>query len=292
MTFSLDHAVVTTRDLDGACAAWERAGFATTPRGFHPFGTKNNIMVLGGTFIELFAFEDRGLFDAAVESGSMPSDLGQLTTDALETRDGPSLLALTADDVDTTLGGTDRSQVLVREPIFFKRAVTLPKGSETAAEVSVHFLASADGPGLPLFVSVQHNRDALWVEDWQRHPNGATDLLGATFVAECPADFAAYVGAVFDQVEGGSEALRCRTANGWVDVVTPDAFTERFGAAPESAAPGPCNFDALTIRVADLEQLADLLGDRDLPFRTADGSVLLGPEAGLHAVVEFVGEVD
>ncbi|HEY2716981.1 MAG TPA: VOC family protein [Solirubrobacterales bacterium] len=289
--FALDHAVVTTRDLDGACEAWERAGFATTPRGFHPFGTKNNIMVLGGTFIELFAFEDRGAFDAAVAEGTMPEDLGQLTSDALETRDGPSLLAVTSADVESTLDGTDSGQILVRKPIFFKRGVTLPSGDETAAEVTVHFLASANGPGLPLFVSFQHNREALWVEDWQQHPNGATDLLGATFVASRPQAFAGYLGAVFEAVEGDEEALRCQTGDGWIDVLTPRRFAQRFGAAPEAPALGSCSFDALTIGVADLGRLTDVLAGNGIPFvRGEADSVQVGKPAGLHTVVEFVAE--
>jgi hypothetical protein len=291
--FRLDHVVITTRGLGQACSAWGRLGFHLTPRGYHPFGTKNNIIVLGSTFLELFSFHDRAAFDAAIEAKTMPADLGALTAEALETRDGPSLLAVRTADVEADFGTLAEGPVAIGQAIDFARPVTLPDGTETKAEITVNYLASENGGGLPLFVSIQHNRDALWVEEWQRHPNGAVDLVEAIFVAERPADYGAYLGAIFgDPVSADDDHLIFSAGDGEAIVMTPERFTERFSAVLGVTALGSPGFEALKISVRDVSLLERLLSDAEIPYvLTGSGAVQVGHSAGAHTIFEFAQEV-
>jgi hypothetical protein len=295
---TLDHVVVTTRDLAGACAAWERLGFAPTERGFHPFGTVNNLFIFGRTYIELFAFHDRAAFDAAVADGSMPPDLGELTRIALETRDGPSLLAVTAPDVEEALRRVAERGLAVRKPLNFLRPVVLPDGTETAADVTVNFLAGGNGNGngsggaLPMFAVFHRNPEALWVKEWQRHPNGAVDVREATFTAARPLDVAPYLRAVAGEPTSvdGDEELCFDGGRSRITIATPERCARRFAAVLDGNdfddAP---SLDALTIAVRDVDAVARLLEDAGVPHaRTAAGTVQIGRAAAVGTLFEFV----
>lgn len=289
---TLDHVVVTTSDLDEACAAWKRLGFDVTPRGFHPFGTMNNLLVLGSTYVELFAFDDPAAFDAAVANQTMPADLGDATRRALETPDGPSMLAVTTADAKADLAAVVSNGVDVHPPLHFHRPVVLPDGTETAADVTVNFLANGATAVLPLFVSVLRNRESLWVSEWQRHPNGAVDIVEAVFTAPRPAEVAPYLGAILGDPIGsvGDEELAFDAGPARAIVTTPARCAERFGAVLDGGGfPDAPSFEALTIAVRDLSVVERLLTEESVPFATTSaGTIQVGREAGAGTRFEFV----
>src|SRR5204863_307065 len=113
-------------------------------------------------FFEFLSLRDKDAWAAACTSGRMPLGLAELTRAALETRDGPSLLAVAPDEPAADLATARTRGLRVSTPLDFERPVTLPDGRETAAVVTVHFL---DDPGCveaPIFSSQQHNPDAVW----------------------------------------------------------------------------------------------------------------------------------
>src|SRR5438046_2056541 len=61
MPRGIDHLVIAVRDLDAARAAYQRLGFTLTADAHHPFGTKNSLVQLDGSFLELVAVADPAL---------------------------------------------------------------------------------------------------------------------------------------------------------------------------------------------------------------------------------------
>lgn len=286
--FAVDHVVATTRSLDDASAAWKRLGFTLTPRGFHPFGTMNNLVMFTSTFFELFAMRDPQAFDAAVEAKMMPADLAELTRVALATRDGPSLLALTTDRPEEDLARAEGAGIRVRSPLHFKRPVTLPDGRDTVADVTVRFLAARSRDTPPVFLSVQHNREAVWVPEWQRHPNGALEILEIVYSADRFESVVPHLSALLARHRGprGDDDVLYDAGAAKVRVTKPDGWLRRFGEDAETST--GASLEALVIAVADLDRLREILADNGVPYRLTPDACQVGRSSTFGTLVEFV----
>jgi len=91
MARGIDHLVLTVRDLEASRATYHRLGFELTPEARHPFGTKNSLVQLEGSFLELLAIADPA---AIPEPTKTFFSFAAFNRSLLERREGLSMLAL------------------------------------------------------------------------------------------------------------------------------------------------------------------------------------------------------
>jgi catechol 2,3-dioxygenase-like lactoylglutathione lyase family enzyme len=204
----LDHIVHAVRDLDAAAERYQSLGFTVGARNKHPWGTHNRIVQLPGCFIELLTFVE-------------PDKLGT---------DGFSVL-FAAYNRDFIARGEGLSMLIEREG---KR----PDGTPAKVGFSLAFAEDKHAPDIHFCICQQHYPENFWNPAFQNHANGVERIAAIVMVADDQAqhrDFLlAYTGAekVVETVDGFTIAL----PRGAVDMMTPAAFTSRYGLpAPDTS---------------------------------------------------------
>ena len=180
-SFAIDHAVVAVRDLDRAAATFRELGFTLTPRGHHSIGSQNDCIMLGETYIELLA-----------PLGAHP--WLEHYRDFLRKGEGLAAIALRTHDADAACDALRSQGVPAKLPMDLSRPVE--GGVARFRLVQIEGVAS-------VFVCEHQTPELVWRPEWQRHANGASELIGAALAANRP--FAA----VPSSVEwGAAPALR------------------------------------------------------------------------------------
>ncbi len=226
---TLDHIVLTVRDLEAAKNRFEALGFTVTPKAQHLWGTANRVVQLpGGSFIEIITVERPELvesFGRGLPSGAL--DFGAFNQNYLAEREGFSMLVLTgqdcaADKADfATIGG---------HPAFeFERQTTLPDGSAAKVAFSLAFASDPALPNCGFFTCHNHFPDVFWKPAFQSHANGATDIARVVMAAPNPAQHEAFLahftGQPASPIEGG---LRFPLVGRELLVVEPDRINDLF----------------------------------------------------------------
>jgi hypothetical protein len=149
------------------------------------------------------------------------------------------------------------------------------------------FAKDAHARDIHFCTSQQHFPENFWNPAFQQHRNGATGVAGVVMVAETPAEhryfLESYTGAAATAVEGG---LTIATPRGTVDVVTPDAFVQRFGVKAPPTARG-ARLAALRVTVAEaglMQAVPELAG---LGGLYAGNAAVVGMEDAGGAVLVF-----
>lgn len=273
----LDHVIILARDLDTSEKLYNRMGFQTAPRMFHPFGTANNLIMFENNFLELLGVVSP---DALVERSMR--FLRQV-----ENRAGLAAVALLSTDAKHDRDDFDKHGLSPGEIFHFRRQVTLPDGRQTAAEVDVVDISS-NWPLMRFFVSHQHVREAIWVQEWQTHPNGAEAMESVGIVHDRPQEMADYFSRLLGAAsvrQNGLDELVVRTPNGFIDVHSPGTFRDRYGMPSEQERP---YLASVEIRVRSLAVLADILRREALPTIAQPGAIVLQPEYATGVVLRFV----
>ncbi len=227
---NIDHFVVTVPDLDRAAAAFEALGFTLTPRAQHPWGTANRLaQFAGGNFIELLEIDRPELLDAEQRD----YDFGGFTKDFLSRGMGPSMLVLATDDADADTRRYAEAGIASFPRFDFERTGRLPDGSEAKMAFSIAHTADPAMPSAGFFTC--HNRypENFWKPDYQRHANGAQEIVSVYLAAADPAAHGAFLagfsgGTVTETADGIDVSCGEHVAH----VVNPDAAA-RLGASPD-----------------------------------------------------------
>ena len=285
----IDHVVAAVHDLDAATEAWVRAGFRTTPRARHPWGTENRIVQLDGAFVEILAIADA---EAIPEATATAFSFGAFNRDFLAGHgDGLSMLVLESTDPEDDRADFARDGLETFEPFGFERIAVSPEGEERRVGFDLTF-TGFDGatarPDMGFFTCRQRFPENFWRADHQTHPNTARALAAVVLVAPDPADFhqglSAFAGA--RSFQATSLGLEIPTPRGLIEVLTPDAFRWRHGAEALVEEPTTLVFKGLRFSVADLGECASQLiaggwpvRDRAGRFVVDVGSIVLSFEA-------------
>ena len=264
--------VIRVRVLDESEAAYQRLGFALTPRGFHAGrGSANHTAPLsGGNYFELLQLPPGG------DADSFPD------------REGPVAIAVSPTDSRTTYAELRALHYEVEPPRDLARPVELPEGVREARFLNASF------PRLPpeavKWFACQHlTRDLVWRPEWESHANGAERLVEAIVVHPSPAELRPTYEKLFGEaVRYDAERLTIALGEDEVGFVSPGAFQARF-PIPVSTDLSQGWFAGAVFRVASLERLAAVLSGADVETeRTPRGSLLVPPREAAGAMLEFV----
>jgi hypothetical protein len=156
---AIDHAVVAVRDLAIAARAFAELGFTLTPLGRHSIGSRNHCIMLGSTYIELLE-----------PAGEHP--WLAYYRDFVARGEGLAAIALATSDADASYRDLLAHGVAAQPPMDLARPVDLRGEPRTARFRLVQI--SPDK-----FLCQHLTRELLWRPEWQRHANGASELVEA-----------------------------------------------------------------------------------------------------------------
>lgn len=283
MARGLDHIVHAVRDLDAAAALYRSLGFTVGARNRHPWGTHNHIIQLPGFFIELLTLAD----PAKLGDDGFSRLFGRYTGDFVARGEGLSLMILQSDDAQGDEAAFRAAGIAASDTMRFEREGKRPDGSAVKVAFSLAFAEDKLAPDIHFAVCQQHYPENFWNPAFQQHANGATGVDGAVVVAEEPEQHLAFFeGFVGTEAAAGEGGLSLATPRGRIDMMTPAAFTGRYGVAPPGLARG-ARLAAIRFAVADpglLQAVPELAG---LAGVDAGGPVVIGADDAMGATLVF-----
>jgi len=273
----IDHVMLISRDLAQARSVYERMGFTVTPLTSHPHGTANHLILFQHDFIELLGV-------VAPERLDSRSAAVQLF---LRIREGLAAVALPTTDAQRDREALIRRGLDPSDLYCFDRPVRLPDGREIRAIVDTVWVSEPSAPLVQAFLSRQHVAEAIWVPEWQTHPNGARAIAWLTLVADDPAAglenyFAAFLDAEMLRDARGRRTFATPRAE--VRILGPDDYQAMCGIAAEATRP---YIAGVGIRVADLERLVTHLQENGVPHERSSQTVRVLPDSAHGALLEF-----
>lgn len=288
MQRGIDHLVLCVRDLEAAAARYSAFGFTTTPRAEHPWGTDNRLVQLDGNFLELLTVART---ERIVEPTPGDFSFGAFNRDFLAKREGLSMLVFESHDARADRDAFRASGLDTYAPFDFERLAQLPDGSKAKVDFSLAFVTDARLVEAAFFTCQQHAPEHFWKPDYQRHANGARQVVEVIMVAEDPPSLADLYAGLQEpaavRVRDGS--LGVSTGRGAVTVVTPAAFRNRFSHGPVAGI-GP-RFAAYTVAVTELGAATALLERNEVRHARHGGMVTIAPEDALRDAGAGAGRV-
>lgn len=275
MTLSaLDHLVVDTGErLDAAAATYRGLGFQLTERGHHTLGSANHLAIFGTNYLELLSAGGAG---------------GPIREDLAGYPDGLNGLVFATDDADARHRDLKARGVGVRDPQSFSRPVTLVDGTTRDARFRTTHLVREEVPFGRLYFCQHYTRDLVWRPEWQRHPNGAREIVGLLISAADPASVAGLLTRMFGvepaRVDGGMRFTAGAVA---IEIANHEEAARRLGRALPDAAGRPDFMASMRLRTASLREATALLGPAT-GAASRDGRLLVPAAAACNVALEFV----
>ncbi|HLH98686.1 MAG TPA: VOC family protein [Xanthobacteraceae bacterium] len=271
----LDHVGHFVHDVEAACAALARAGFAPTPLSIQTqpgpaggaprlTGTGNVTAMLAHGYVEV-------LFKTA------DSPLGLELNAALARYAGVHLAAFAVADAEREQQRLARDGFRVRPVVHMQRPVETVGGLGTAA-FTVTRLEPGEMPEGRIQLLTHHTEQLVWQPRWLLHPNGALRLDSVVIAVPDPEEAAAR----FARLAGRS-AHKClhgyiiELDRGRVELVRAEAFAEMLPDIPSLPFIG-----AYRLRVASLAIAKQCLEQAGLEPRPLGGDLVcrFPPELG------------
>ncbi len=276
----LDHVMMIQRDLGAAADAYERLGFQVTRRMYHPFGTANNLIMFEHDFLELLGVVEPEKIDAT--SAALEA--------FLEVREGIGAIACLSTDARADQAEFEAKGIASGAMRPFRRPVKLPGGREIEAVVDTVWAVDRETPLVIPFLSQQHVREAIWVPEWQTHPNGAKALRAVVLVDDSPRGrLASHLTKFFDPGMAHDEpgGVRFETPNGRILILAPAAFAARYAGIEVAAECTLPHGAALEIAVADLSMLRGILEANEVGFAQTGDAILVPTSETFGTVIRF-----
>ncbi|WP_119307489.1 VOC family protein [Cohaesibacter haloalkalitolerans] len=278
MLRGVDHIVLAVADLDAARALYESLGFTVTPTAHHPFGTKNALVQLDDSFLELLAVEDARLMpQVAAGDFSFP----RFNMGFLEKRQGASMLVLRSGDRAADLEAFQTLGLRTFAPFDFGRKAEMPDGSLVEVGFALGFVQDPLMVETGFFVCQhKHSPELFWKANYQAHRNGARHLNSVLFVAHNPSDHHEFLGGFSGQrvMRSTSAGVVIEVDGCDLEVLTPSAIKAFFNLDIPHDMPEEGGILALRIAV-DLDRTRSILDDAGLSYTVHNGEVILQAEA-------------
>jgi catechol 2,3-dioxygenase-like lactoylglutathione lyase family enzyme len=279
----IDHIVHAVRDLDAAAALYRGLGFTVGARNKHPWGTHNTIVQFPGSFIELLSV---GGPERVPEHTPGHFSFGAFNRDFLRRTEGLSMLVLEGKGAaDVTQ--FEKAGIADGKPFDFEREARRPDGTAIKVAFTLAFARDPAAPQAGFFTCQQHYPENFWNPAYQNHANSVTGVAGVVIVAGEPAAHRGFIesfaGAAANPADGG---LSVTTPRGAIDILTPEAFTRRYGVAAPDTSSG-ARLAAVRFAAADaglLQSVPQLSGMAGL---YAGNPAVIGMEDAMGAVLVF-----
>lgn len=267
----IDHVVVLVRDLDRARDAWQRMGFAPTPRGFHSIGSQNHCAMLGRDYVELLAVPK-----------AHPAT--QHYAEFLARGEGLGAIALATDDAAGLHAGLVADGIEAEAPLDFSR----PVAGLGEARFRIAQLPAGASPGCRLFACQHFTRELVWRPEYRSHANGALEIAAVALIAEDPADVAAsYATLLGSRPQPIAEGLLVQTGSAPIAIASRWKLGHRLQGVGLPLRPRPL-VAALFVRVADRARVAAVLRRNGVvPIALADGSIAVSAQDAHGVAVVF-----
>jgi hypothetical protein len=281
MPRSLDHVIVSVRDLDAAAEAYRRLGFAVMPRAVHHnLGTANHIIQFHDNYFELLG-DFHNYADPAMR---------EFMGSRFEGGDGLSMLSLSCADL-----AADRERLLAlgHTPSAIMNAarqVVLADGTpdETSSSSMLNWRA-APRRWSTLFYSFHGKPHTIWFVPWQTHANTVQTIASISY---CSDDFGTDEAYLNDMLcapaaERSTSRLAWHTPRGErLELLSPLALAARF-AVPVPTTPFPVWPVALRYRVGSLAACRAALRAGGVPSVERAGLLTVAAEHAAGAISEF-----
>lgn len=284
MKRNIDHLVVAVRSLDAAKQLYERLGFRVGAANDHPWGTRNRIIQIGNSFIELIELAEPSLI---LEHGKATFSFGAFVRDYLARREGMAMLVLTSRDAQADARAFDHAGLGSFDPFSFARLGRRPDGSEIKLAFTLAFARSLDIPGAGFFVCEHHHPENFWNPEFQRHPNGAVSITSATLVCDSPERHRPFLESFTgerDTGEGGSN-VAVKLASARIDAVGSEDAARLFGSIEEDGI--GANFVAYGIGVSDVASLARQLDHERISYERIGSRIVVPASVAFGVAISF-----
>jgi len=287
MPRGLDHIVHAVRNLDAAADLYRRLGFTVGARNHHPWGTHNHIVQFPGFFIELLTLAEPD----KLGSDGFSTLFGAYNRDFIQRSEGLSIMILESRDARADEGEFSAAGILTAPTMRFEREGKRPDGAAVKVAFSLTFANDKASPDIRFTTCQQHYPENFWNPAFQRHANGATGITGVVAVAERPEHhahfFEIFVGGPPIASDGG---FAITTPRGTIDMLTPVAFTRRFGVkAPDvSGSPRLAAIRLATDNMSALEAMPEQAGIAGI---FAGNPTVVGSGDAMGAVLIFEAAV-
>lgn len=261
MSAALDHLVINTRfDTDAAAALFTALGFTLTPRGHHSLGSINHLMMFADGYLELIG---------------LPLGTDRLRQEVLDSPQGIDGLVLASADPKATHAELVRQGFLVQPVQHFSRPVEIDGANEEARFGTVRLVPGQFAAGRVYFCH-HETPELVWRPEWLGHANGATAVSGLTIVSENP-----------QQTREQYARLGVFDERFQLDVIDVATLDQRFGDLAQGFTPRFERFAAITLRGADLKDLAQRAAHLGLAHR-AESSRVTVAIAAFDTLLEFI----
>lgn len=275
ITPRVDHAVINVASLlDHAQQQFRRLGFQLTPRGHHSLGSSNHLAVFGENYLELLGYE------AVNEHTRKDLWLAPL---------GLTGLVWKTQDASAVFQHLQRQDIAGSAPADFFRPVQLNDGSEPNARFRTVPLSADRVPNGRSFFCQHVTPELVWRTEWQRHPNGVSNITGFVIATATPQETASVYAELFGEQalshdpHGGVEINAGRAT---VRFITPERATDLFGKIPEGEN-GTARMVALEFATASLDLVRQSLKVGEIAFSETDAQIVVRAEDGLNVALSF-----
>lgn len=261
MSAALDHLVINTRfDTDAAAALFTQLGFTLTPRGHHSLGSINHLLMFAEGYLELIG---------------LPLGTDTLRQEVLDSPLGIDGLVLATADPKATHAALLQQGLLVQPVQHFSRPVALDGGVQDARFATVRLVPGQFTAGRVYFCH-HETPELVWRPEWLGHANGASAISALTVVSAHP-----------EQTREQYAGLGVLNGRFQLDIVAPAALNARFGDLASQVTQRPERFAAITLRGADLAQIAQRAMALELAHH-ADGARVVIAISALDTLLEFI----
>jgi catechol 2,3-dioxygenase-like lactoylglutathione lyase family enzyme len=286
MTRGIDHLVLCVRDLDAARAFYGRLGFTLTPKALHPWGTGNSLAQLQGSFLEILAVAEPGKI-AAPPPGQF--SFGWFNASFLGKREGFSMLVLQTKDAAADRRAFQAAGLDAYPPFYFERQARLPDGGTATVAFTTAFVTDKRMPEAAFFTCQQHAPQYFWKPEYQRHANGAVDVVEAVMRAPGPRAFADFFARLQgrDAVRASPGRLDVAMGEGQLTLLDPRGVAARFPGMEFGGDTASPVFVGFRVKVADLGAAEAVLKKNDVAARRVGGALVVAPRDAFGAAIEF-----
>jgi catechol 2,3-dioxygenase-like lactoylglutathione lyase family enzyme len=283
MPRGLDHIVHAVKNLDAAADLYRRLGFTVGARNRHPWGTHNYIVQFPGVFIELLTLAEPD----KLGSDGFSTLFGAYNRDFIQQGDGLSVLILESKDARADEDEFRKAGNLTAPTMRFEREGTGPDGSTVKVAFSLVFANEKASPDIRFATCQQHYPENFWNPAFQRHANGTVGIVGIVAVAQRPADHARF----FETFAGtpstaSDDGFAITTPRGRIEMLTPAAFTRRFGVKAPDVSASP-RLAALRFSVADMSVLEAIPEQAGIAGVSVGNPTVVGSGDAMGAVLIF-----